>query len=217
MLKIVCISDTHEQEDKLSIPDGDVLIHSGDLTYKGSMTKLAKAADWFKSLPHKYKICVAGNHDFCFENTNHNDAVKLMEDAGVIYLQDSGCQIEGLNVWGSPASPFFYNWAFNYQRGKDIKTIWDKIPDSTNVLITHGPPYMIRDEAPRGVGSFENVGCVDLMNRINNLDHLKLAVFGHIHSAYSEKPILINQTYFVNASSCNEQYQPVNLPVIVEI
>jgi Icc-related predicted phosphoesterase len=214
-MKIVCISDTHEQEDKLIVPDGDILIHSGDLTYKGSMPKLAKAADWFKSLPHKHKICVAGNHDFCFENLNHKDAVKLMEDAGVIYLQDSGIQIEELNIWGSPITPFFFDWAFNRQRGKDIKVHWDKIPDNTNVLITHGPPYMIRDEAPRGVVSHENVGCVDLLNRIGDLDHLVLHVFGHIHHGYGVTKH--DRCSFVNASSCTESYSPINPPIVIEL
>jgi predicted phosphodiesterase len=32
-IKIVCISDTHGLHRNLSIPEGDILIHAGDITY----------------------------------------------------------------------------------------------------------------------------------------------------------------------------------------
>jgi hypothetical protein len=34
-LKIVCISDTHGKHRNLKVPDGDVLVHAGDITSKG--------------------------------------------------------------------------------------------------------------------------------------------------------------------------------------
>lgn len=34
-LKIVCISDTHGMHRKMKIPEGDVLVHAGDITMKG--------------------------------------------------------------------------------------------------------------------------------------------------------------------------------------
>ena len=34
-LKIVCISDTHGKHRSLKVPDGDVLVHAGDITSKG--------------------------------------------------------------------------------------------------------------------------------------------------------------------------------------
>lgn len=34
-LKIVCISDTHNKHRNLKVPDGDVLVHAGDITSKG--------------------------------------------------------------------------------------------------------------------------------------------------------------------------------------
>lgn len=216
-MKICCISDTHEKQNQVIVPDADMLIHAGDLTTKGSMSKLEEIAAWFKQLPHKHKICIAGNHDFCFENNNHKAAVKMFENAGVIYLQNSNVVIDGLNIFGSPATPWFHSWAFNYQRGKDIAKVWSKIPDNCDILITHGPPSTIMDQAPRGFGSYENVGCEDLLSRIAELKNLKLHVFGHIHNSYSPTPQLINGVQFVNASSCNENYQPVNSPVIVEI
>ncbi len=34
-IRVVCISDTHNQHQKLTIPDGDILIHGGDFTNFG--------------------------------------------------------------------------------------------------------------------------------------------------------------------------------------
>ncbi len=35
-MRIVCISDTHSMHREIVVPDGDMLIHAGDLTMKGS-------------------------------------------------------------------------------------------------------------------------------------------------------------------------------------
>lgn len=214
-MKLVMISDTHERENEIVLPEGDILIHAGDITNKGSLIKLEAAVNWYKNQPHLHKIMICGNHDFCFENGLSTKARALVENAGIIYLEDSGITIDGINFWGSPIQPWFHNWAFNRQRGADIKKHWDKIPDDTHVLITHGPPYMIRDEAPRGFGEIENVGCADLLNRISDLNHLKVHIFGHIHNGYGITKI--EQCSFVNASTCTERYEPTNKPLIVEI
>jgi hypothetical protein len=36
--------------------------------------------------------------------------------------------------------PTHRGWAFNADRGEEILKIWNKIPNNTDVLITHGPP-----------------------------------------------------------------------------
>jgi hypothetical protein len=43
----------------------------------------------------------------------------LAEYPTVIYLNDSGVEIDGLKFWGSPVQPYFHNWAFN-RIGDDI-------------------------------------------------------------------------------------------------
>ena len=45
MIKIVCISDTHEAElEPEMFPDGDILVHAGDLTYRGTIDSVTAAA-----------------------------------------------------------------------------------------------------------------------------------------------------------------------------
>ncbi|MCK4490026.1 MAG: hypothetical protein KAU23_07180 [Anaerolineales bacterium] len=51
--------------------------------------------------------------------------------------------IDGTKFYGSPWQPWFYDWAFNLQRGPEIRSKWELIPEGIDILITHGPPYGI--------------------------------------------------------------------------
>jgi Icc-related predicted phosphoesterase len=208
-VKIVCISDTHSMGPQIRVPDGDVLVHAGDHTFHGTRSEVARAVDWLAAMPHPHKIIIAGNHDWAFEK----DAAateKFVADMGLTYLKDSGTRIDNLNFWGAPWQPWFHDWAFNVRRG-ELTPYWQKIPDTTNVLITHGPPFGIMDTARYG----EHVGCSELGARIDSLPDLKLHVFGHIHEGYGR--VKINDVLYVNASTCNSKYSPINAPIEVEL
>lgn len=207
-MRLICISDTHNQHARLRIPDGDVLIHAGDMCRHGDMQEVAAFGAWFGSLPHKHKIVIAGNHDFAFQR---QDALarKFLPD-GVCYLRDSGTEIEGVKFYGSPWQPWFCNWAFNLPRGPELAEKWSRIPNDTDVLITHGPPADILDAMETG----EHLGCKDLYERVKALN-LKLHVFGHIHEAYGQEQIA--DTLFVNACVCDENYRLINAPVVVDL
>src|SRR5690625_1620059 len=143
-MKIVAISDTHGRHADIVFPKGDMLIHAGDVSSRGTRTQVADFIDWFARQPHKYKIFIAGKHDFFLEQADVQEIKELIPE-GIIYLNDSGVEIEGIKFWGSPVTPWFYNWAFNRDRGEEIKQHWDLIPDDIRVLITHGPPSRILD------------------------------------------------------------------------
>ena len=215
-MKIVAISDTHAKHRELVIPDGDVLVHAGDVTWKGELSIVEDFANWLKDLPHKHKVIIFGNHELGFQyGPKREKAIELIKNAGVTYLENDGATIEGVNFWGSPVQPWFHDWEWNYPRGPGIAAIWSKIPDDTNVLITHGPPAYIMDEAPRDWSGFENVGCKDLLDRIGNLENLKAHIFGHIHAGYGTKQV--GQCIFVNAASCTEAYSATNPPIVIEV
>ena len=190
-MKIICISDTHNQHENLSVPNGDMLIHAGDITSTGERQDLVKFNDWLGRLPHKYKIVIAGNHDFYAEN-HPEETRQILSNA--IYLNDSGVLIEGLNIWGSPISPTFHHWAFMKNRGEDIRKHWEMIPENTDILITHCPPFGILDQTDSG----KNEGCEDLLAFIETKTKPRLHVFGHIHEAYGQ--IQIADIQYVNAS-----------------
>eukprot|EP00730_Choanoeca_flexa_P013910 TRINITY_DN5868_c0_g1_i1.p1 TRINITY_DN5868_c0_g1~~TRINITY_DN5868_c0_g1_i1.p1 ORF type:complete len:323 (+),score=35.40 TRINITY_DN5868_c0_g1_i1:3-971(+) len=128
-LRLVCISDTHEREVK-NIPDGDVLIHAGDFTLRGSPAKVKEFNDFIARQPHKHKVVIAGNHDLTFDEVNFDELrkeFKLDDDINAkeskallkdcIYLEDTGVQIDGVIFFGSPHQPEFCGWAFNEPRG----------------------------------------------------------------------------------------------------
>lgn len=208
-MQVVCISDTHGQHHNIDIPTGDVLIHAGDFSRTGTWHEIDDFLLWYSELPHKHKIFIAGNHDKAFEREKEKIIQKV--PSNIIYLEDSGVQIEDMYFWGSPYTPKFFNWSFGKDRGKEIAAYWQKIPLHTNVLITHGPPKNILDATYKG----HNVGCADLMNTINTLNQLKLHVFGHIHEAFGI--YVHNNCTFVNASVLDRKYKKSFEPVVVTV
>lgn len=222
-MKIVCVSDTHSHHGSMSneIPSGDILIHSGDCTNLGKQKEVTEFIEWFKSLEgFKYKIFIAGNHDLSFELKPNwlRTLIKPenLNEHNVFYLEDESIEINDIEfsrpikVYGSPWQPEFYNWAFNLPRnGDDLKSRWVEIPNDTDILITHGPPYGIRDFSQN-----ISLGCELLRERVNELNPL-MHVFGHIHQSHGSA--YIGQTAFVNASICDELYNPINKPLIFDL
>ena len=209
-MRLICIADTHGYHDRLKVPEGDVLVHAGDFTRQSTIYDIADFMAWFAGANnrHPVKILVAGNHDMLFQT--HPELVAPLIPEGVTYLQDSGCQIDGLRIWGSPVQPRFHDWAFNRERGTEIKKHWDMIPDTTDVLITHGPASGILDQAPDGV----EAGCIDLRRRIEALK-LKAHICGHIHNGFGRSSL--GSTIMVNASICDESYRPVRAPIVLDL
>jgi len=199
-MEIVAISDTHGLHGSLEMPEGDVLIHAGDLTRHGSLEDVIEFDDFLGTLPHRHKIIVAGNHDLCFEN--HRKICEVLLTNG-IYLQDQEIIIDGVKFYGSPWQPWFYDWAFNLERGPEIRAKRNLIPADTDVLITHGPPFGISDLTARG----EQTGCQDLLEAVERIKP-KVHIFGHIHEGYGITSK--GSTSFINASICDESYRPVN-------
>lgn len=198
-LKIDCISDTHMRHNNLKLPGGDILIHAGDATGRGSDEEIKEFLDWFQKQDYTHLVLIAGNHDWGFERKPELFA-KECESRRIHLLNDSGVELEGIKFWGSPVQPEFCNWAFNKERGEEIRKHWDLIPVDTEVLVTHGPPHKIRDDAPSGGA----VGCVDLWNKIMQTK-VKMHVFGHIHEGAGHTYFL--DRLFVNAASLDGRYR----------
>jgi predicted phosphohydrolase len=152
-MRIVCVSDTHGRHQFSEVPAGDILIHAGDVTLHGSLANAEEFNSWLGTLPHKHKIVIAGNHDFCFQEQPEEARARI---TNAIYLEDSGCEIEGLKFYGSPWTLIFFNWAFMLSE-VELADKWALIPNDTDVLITL--LHRVYEVAPR------------------------LHVFGHIHEA----------------------------------
>ncbi len=205
-LRIVCLSDTHMLHDRVEVPDGDVLVHAGDFTNRGSEADVAAFGEFLARQPHRHKVVVAGNHDFLFEDDRAR-AVALLGD--VIYLQDAGVSIDGVAYWGAPWQPWFKNWAFNLERGEALAAKWELIPDATDVLVTHGPAQGVLDQVLSG----EPVGCEELRRTLDRVQP-RLHVFGHIHEARGSAQT--GPTLSVNASNCDVGYHPRHSAVVID-
>jgi Icc-related predicted phosphoesterase len=235
--KITFISDTHGKHDQittvkslrknnqpLDLPGGDILIHSGDFMNTGHNTMEAiQFFQWFDAIPnYDTKVFIAGNHDRWMQDAPDNARGMLTGYKTIEYLQDENLTLyydgyngdepeENVRIYGSPWQPEFYDWAFNLPRnGEEMKARWDAIPDNTDILITHGPPYGYLD-IPGGQSI--RVGCEMLRHRVDEFKP-KIHVFGHIHG--SAGYYFNGHTHFINASVLNEQYRYANLPLNVE-
>ena len=87
------------------------------------------------------------------------------------YLEDQSLQLEGLTFYGSPWQPLFSSSAFNLERGAAMKRIWERIPDTTDVLVTHSPPLGVGDKCQKWNkdGSLTDIGrsgCEDLIREV---------------------------------------------------
>lgn len=178
MVRVVAMADTHLRHEGVRVPDGDVLVHAGDLLAHGSLDELARAADWLRRFPHPVKVVVAGNHEICLQK--YPEAARALLD-GFVYLEDAGADVGGLSFYGSPWQPRFRIWAFGAARGAELASRWAKIPDRVDVLVTHGPPFGYGDRIVwRDVE--RKVGCVDLLARVREV-RPRLHLFGHIHQS----------------------------------
>ena len=191
-LTLVCVSDTHTTEP--SIPEGDVLLHAGDLSKSGTFEEIQLQLDWLNRQPHKYKIAIAGNHDLLLD-TAFVDRFpeRVLEKPGVcqsdlrwgdvIYLMDRSVILEfpdrnrSLKVYGSPwTMQYGKNWAFQYSPMLDV---WSgKIPEDTNILLTHGPP--------KGHLDLNGHGSHHLMKELWRVKP-QMVVFGHVHAGWGQE------------------------------
>ena len=220
-MKITVLSDTHTRHRhcEADLPGGDLLIHAGDFMNSGYHKQEAtEFFDWFSSIKnYDKKVFIAGNHDRIIENNPTWSLLTIKDYSNIIYLQDEGFSLYDMDkdsstrLYGSPWQPDFNMWAFNLPRnGEEMKGRWDAIPEDTDILITHGPPYGYHD-IPGGQSI--RVGCEMLRHRVDEIKP-KIHVFGHIHG--SSGYYFNGHTHFINASILNEQYDYTNLPVSFE-
>lgn len=218
-MKIVTLSDIHGLfPDKL--PNGDVLVIAGDIC-PADNHKIPHQAWWLKNIFNCWLkaqdfndiVLIAGNHDWVFQDAPH-----MVTDLACHYLQESSVTLQGVKFYGLPHTPNFCNWAF-MPDSDGLQGVIDKIPNDTDVLVTHGPANGILDVVKENYWDSYNpnahLGCNILRHKIDNMPKLKLHVFGHIHSGHGME--INNNLISVNASYVNERYQPDYDRVVVDI
>lgn len=196
LVKIYAISDLHGNTPEPP-HDADALILAGDICPDFRVSHphsgFAEQSAWldttfrswlgFHGLP---VVAIWGNHDFVGEYP------KLIPDLPWTLLQDSGTTcLGGRRIWGTPWVPGLPYWAFyGGVGGYRLKLRAEAIPDGTDILVTHGPPYYFGDYIPTSekqrnkYGNFggEHVGDKTLNAAIRRVKP-SVTVCGHIHEA----------------------------------
>lgn len=209
---IDCISDLHSHYPELE--GGDLLIVAGDLTAHNTKKEYDDFLNWQQYVKYKKTIVIAGNHDILLQ---HPDETGFTLWKGwAPYLCDSGTEFEGLKIWGSPWIKSFPDMnpkykAFTVDTEEELAEKWKLIPDDTDILVTHGPPYGILDK----ISKRECVGSKTLQMELFARLKPKLFVCGHVHEGYGQEPSGGFLKKAVNASIVNEHYRPVNKPIRV--
>jgi Icc-related predicted phosphoesterase len=179
-MKIAAISDTHGYLPEP--PECDVLIHAGDWTPAINHSRSFQK-EWmlgpFKEWLHN-TIFIAGNHDFV-ARSDEDLLISALDHGDNWYLKNEAITLNGVKFWGSPYSCKFGDWAFMRDE-EGLDQIWQTIPDDTNVIIVHGPPYGYGDKCMY-YDSDPHQGSKTLTARMEELTELKLVITGHIHEA----------------------------------
>lgn len=202
--RVVCISDTHNNYPAL--PDGDILIHCGDLTARGTFNELFSALGWLQRQPHKHKILVPGNHDEGLASAYIPNSLE-----GINFLVDREIEVEGLRIYGSPWLSF-KGWSF-HREDAELEKLYTKVPSGLDILVTHSPPLGILDSCRDG-----HVGLAALAVAVTRAKP-KNHIFGHVHEAYGT--MCGEETRFINCAwvglTPDGKAKRPNLPFVLEI
>lgn len=207
-MRVVFISDTHGEEGLVTIPEGDLLIHAGDITNWGEIYLLEKFDRWVGEMTFAKTIVVPGNHD-----VNVADTEETRDRLSNCYLLvDSSVKFGGYKIYGSPWTPGFTGYgAYHRSRGVDIKEVRDKIPSDVDILVTHGPPFGMLDYV---AGAKDPQGCEELLKVVERVQP-EIHAFGHLHAGWGM--CTNGKTTFINASVCTEGYKPTNRPIVIDM
>ena len=196
-MRFIAISDTHGCHRQLNLPEGDVILHAGDVCNKGDAAQVHDFIEWFAGLDYKHKIFISGNHDIDL-NQNTSLITKLLPSE-ITFLNGTFYQVENFSIWGTPTE----------EAGKT--PFQELLPDYVDILLTHRPPFGILDQAPDG----KSKGSRRLLAKVMEMKP-KVHLYGHIHASYGQ--FQGENTYFINASNYRASARRiVNPPVVVDL
>jgi Icc-related predicted phosphoesterase len=219
-MKIWFISDTHNEHEKLRVPEADWVIHCGDESTHGNAwlnePEARRFFEWYAELPIPSKIYVPGNHSLAVEN----GLIQASDYPSIRFLIHEQLEIQGLRVFGSPYTPRFHDWAYMKKRTQ-LDQVWQTIPEETDILVTHGPPKGVLDLTHDSEsGGLVQVGCMALRRHVETRIKPRVHAFGHLHD---EKGIsnfgmyTRGETQFLNCSCCDLSGQLRNNGWVLEM
>ena len=217
-MKIYATSDLHGNLEGLN-PDGcEVCVFAGDLDNHGFDDPAkhriyieGRVAGFASAFPKVKFIVVAGNHDIF-----KPDSIRWPRN--VICLRDSGCTVGGLKFWGTSTVYAWRKgckWANAISDAATARRTWGKIPEGTDVLITHMPPYIPDSSLDWGTEGQEHDGSRILAEEIQRAK-VRCVICGHVHEGDHAKQMLGDTAVF-NVSRCDNRHEITYAPVVIEI
>lgn len=216
-MRIVCISDNHDQNLRSkfgTIPEGDLLVHTGDGSAVGNdESRFVRVGKNISHLGFKKVLYVPGNHDHLA--WSEPDLVRqALGRYGIQLLYDEGCEIDGVTFWGS-------GWlqpkiGFHGEYGGSFHDLWDKCPTGVDVLLTHQPPYAILDASgPDSPIPGDRIGSTVIYWEVFRRIRPRVHIFGHNHSGHGIKEM--DGITFVNAALCDDLNRPAYEPIVIDV
>jgi Icc-related predicted phosphoesterase len=207
LIRVTAIADLHGYLP--SLEPCDLLVVGGDVCPRGRAERQRVWVDqdfrsWLERVDTGAIVGVAGNCDLAAA-----EDPALMRSLPWVYLENEAATVAGLRVYGSPLALPFGNWPFMAPEA-ELERTWAGIPDETELLVVHGPPYGLGDQVYRG----DHVGSPSLRERMDTLPSLRALVCGHIHEAHSRGRV--GAVEWVNAALV-EDWQPEHDPELLSI
>lgn len=214
IMRICTISDTHDRHYLFeNIPTCDILIHTGDIFMRGrwlspakSIKKLRKFNEWLGSVPSTHRLVIGGNHDKVLEDLGVDAVQAILTNA--TYLCNSSTSISGLTIWGSPlshgrsANAAFQTPEFEASAIEKLRQL-ELAKQRVDILVTHGPcPHIGEQVKPRIMHVSGHV----------HRDHGVRATKRRDHADGAPR----RQWYRVSAPIMDQDYQPTQLPIVVD-
>ena len=210
-MRIVAISDLHGTFPP-DIPECDLLIIAGDVCpdrFEG-IRKASKEPErqlrWFQNVfvpwverqPCKEAVSTWGNHDWCGHLQPNAEYGKLTVVSDELYCTEEA------NIWLTPWSNQFMDWAF-MKHHSELGKIYAQIPEGTDILVSHQPPYGFGDLYPNlESGKMEHIASSELLYHIERV-RPSIVVCGHLHGGHGKYQH--GPTTIYNVSILNEGYQ----------
>lgn len=210
-MKILVLSDTHGKHKQVKNidPDTDMVIHCGDATNHyiphRNYYEWIRFIKWFTELPIKYKVYIPGNHDAYLYHHLNDAKDNLPENTFIIDRQF--LTIEDITIYGDAYTLPFNNWFFMNDEIQ-LSRIYNMISDQeVDIVVTHGPPYGIRDLNDKG----QHSGSKSLSEYVIKTKP-KYHLFGHLHNVGSgiknNGISVIDDVTYINASFVDMEHHP---------
>jgi Icc-related predicted phosphoesterase len=220
-MKFVAFSDNHGYLPPMEeLPEGDVLLICGDIlpllvqrdTVASTVWFVTQFLPWTQTLSYKYIVFIGGNHDFllCKLDISFMDYMDPHHQyQNVFYLFDDYVVLDGIKIYGTPYIQDLKNWAF-YKNDNELLKAFKKIPDDTDILLTHMPPRVNMCGAVLQSNAFNylsDFGSEALADVLLTKPNIKYSLFGHVHSGDHNITKNSNGTCLVNVSMKDEDYK----------